>query len=130
MRGSFGKLRFSVEVMDTEETRAQGLMFRESLPRYSGMLFVYDRPEAVNFWMKNTVIPLDMVFLNEYGRVVYIHENAIPRDLTPIFGGRDIKMVLEINGGLARRLGLSEGVQMRHPAFDQGKAQWPCKNDQ
>lgn len=118
--------RFEVEVMDTAEGRAQGLMNRESLGRFSGMLFVYDTPQPVAFWMENTLIPLDMLFFDETGALRRIHENAVPLDRTPIPGGDDIRFVLEINGGLARTLGIEEGAELRHPAIDQALAAWPC----
>jgi uncharacterized membrane protein (UPF0127 family) len=118
--------RFEVEVMDTAEGRAQGLMNRESLGRFAGMLFVYDTAQPVAFWMENTLIPLDMLFFDETGRLQRIHENAVPLDRTPIPGGDDIQFVLEINGGLARTLGIEEGAELRHPTVDQSLAAWPC----
>ncbi len=126
LRGLWGQARFRIELANTPRTRAQGLMHRESLPAMSGMLFVFKRPQRVSFWMKNTLIPLDMLFLTADGRVARIHENAIPGDLTPIHGGRGIQSVLELNGGTARRLGISAGSQLRHPALDQSRAAWPC----
>ena len=126
VRGDFGEIRFNVEIADTNEERAQGLMHRASLPRASGMLFVYDRPQSVSFWMKNTLIPLDMLFLNERGEVVHIHENAIPGDLSPIPGGDNVFAVLEINGGLSQDFGIQVGAQMRHKSFPQNLAIWPC----
>jgi uncharacterized membrane protein (UPF0127 family) len=101
-------------------------MHRESLPRSSGMLFVYEEPGSPAFWMRNTLIPLDMLFIDAEGRVAHIHENAVPHDETPIPGGDGILMVLEINGGLARQLGVTEGSEMRHPALDPARAAWPC----
>ena len=95
-------LRFSVEVVDDAAERAQGLMFRESLPKFSGMLFVYETPQPVAFWMRNTLIPLDMLFFDGAGRLARIKRDATPHDETPIIGGDDIRYVLEINGGLAR----------------------------
>lgn len=126
LRGDWGQARFNVELADTAQERAQGLMNRQSLPRSSGMLFVYDTPGSPAFWMRNTLIPLDMLFLDARGRVARIHENAVPLDETPIPGGDGILAVLEINGGLARQLGITEGSEMRHPAFDQDSAAWPC----
>lgn len=126
LRGDFGTVRFRVEVADTPATRAQGLMFVSDLPQMSGMLFVYERPQSVSFWMENTLIPLDMVFADETGTVQRVHANAIPRDRTPISGGEGIQYVLEINGGLAARFGIKPGDQMRHPAIAQNLAAWPC----
>lgn len=125
LRGDWGTARFSVEIADTNATRAQGLMFRETLPRSSGMLFVYPRPQVAQFWMKNTLIPLDMIFAGADGVVRHVHSNAVPGDLTPIDGGSGVLAVLEINGGLAAALGISPGSQMRHPAFGETAA-WPC----
>jgi uncharacterized protein len=122
-----GGARFGVEIADDEAERAQGLMNRESLPAGSGMLFVYDRPQDVAFWMKNTLIPLDMIFIDDAGRVTDVHENAVPGDLTPIPGPQDTLLVLEIRGGLAARLGLGEGAVLRHPALDPAEAAWPCE---
>lgn len=125
LRGSFGEMRFSVEVADDARERARGLMFRESLGTYAGMLFVYDYPQTVAFWMKNTLIPLDMIFVDERGRVAHVHHRAVPGDLTPIPGGNGILAVLEINGGLAERFGIAPGDVMRHPAFTEDP-HWPC----
>lgn len=124
LRWQGGQARFNVEVADDEAERSRGLMFRESMPRSSGMLFVYPSPRQATFWMKNTLIPLDMIFADEAGRVTRVHENAVPQDITTIDGGPGVRFVLEINGGLARRLGIAEGAEMRHPAIDD--AVWPC----
>jgi uncharacterized membrane protein (UPF0127 family) len=126
IRGEFGTVRFRVAVADTPQARAQGLMHVSEMPRMSGMLFVYERPQRVSFWMENTLIPLDMIFADETGVVQRIHENAIPLDRTPIPGGDDIQYVLEINGGMAAALGLAEGNEMRHPAIAQTLAAWSC----
>ncbi len=117
VQGDWGQATFSVSVADEFEERAQGLMFVESMPTLTGMLFVYDAPQSVSFWMKNTLIPLDMLFAGADGAIMRIHENAVPGDLTPIPGGDDIQYVLEINGGLSARLGISEGDLMQHPSF-------------
>ncbi|MEM6728275.1 MAG: DUF192 domain-containing protein [Pseudomonadota bacterium] len=119
--------RFSVEVADTMAERGRGLMFREELPLSAGMLFVYGRPRSVSFWMRNTLIPLDMLFITSDGTVARIHENAIPLDETAIFGGNNIQYVLEINGGLARQLGLEVGSVIQHPSIDQARAAFPCE---
>ena len=126
LRGDWGSAGFSVEVVDTVEDRARGLMFREQMARGAGMLFVYDTPGPVSFWMKNTLIPLDMVFVDDAGTVQRVHSNAIPGDLTPIDGGDDILVVLEINGGLAQRYGIGPSSQLRHPVFSDNGPVWPC----
>lgn len=126
LRGDWGQARFTVEVADDDVERSKGLMNRESMPGSAGMLFVYPAPGSIGFWMKNTLIPLDMIFADRTGTVRRVHHEAKPLDETPIFGGNDIQYVLEINGGLARSLGISEGSEMRHPAVDPDNAAWPC----
>ena len=101
-------------------------MFRDTMPKSAGMLFVYPKPQTVGFWMKNTLIPLDMIFLDETGTVRRVHSNAIPHDETPIMGGDGILAVLEINGGLAEVYGITEGSQLQHPALNPETAAWPC----
>ncbi len=127
VRGDFGAASFAVEIADDAAERAQGLMNRSSMPMGQGVLFVYERPQPVSFWMRNTLIPLDMIFVDQSGRVTRVHEEAVPLDETPIPGGDDVLVVLEINGGLAERIGIEEGDEMRHPAFDQDAAVWPCE---
>ncbi|PJF11212.1 DUF192 domain-containing protein [Pseudorhodobacter sp. MZDSW-24AT] len=119
-----GQARFTVEVADTDASRSRGLMHRESMARSAGMLFIYESPRRATFWMKNTLIPLDMIFADPSGRVTKVHANAIPQDLTTIDGGEGVKFVLEINGGLAARLGIAEGAEMRHPSIS--NPAWPC----
>ncbi|SDN31817.1 hypothetical protein SAMN05216196_101128 [Lutimaribacter pacificus] len=126
LRGDWGQARFSVDLALSAEERARGLMFVEKMPASRGMLFVYPRPGPASFWMKNTLIPLDMIFLDTTGTVRHVHHRAKPGDLTPIDGGDGILAVLEINGGLAKSLGIVPGSQMRHPAFAGGPAAWPC----
>lgn len=117
IKGDWGQATFTVSVADDAGERAQGLMFVEAMPTLSGMLFVYERPQPVSFWMKNTLIPLDMLFAQADGTIARVHENAVPGDLTPIPGGDDIQFVLEINGGLSARLGIGEGDLMQHPSL-------------
>lgn len=126
VRGDWGQAAFTVEVADDAEERAQGLMNRESMAKTAGMLFVYPAPKRVGFWMKNTLIELDMIFSDRTGTVRRVHHRAQPHDERPIMGGRAIQYVLEINGGLAAQLGISEGSQLRHPAIDTKAAAWPC----
>jgi uncharacterized membrane protein (UPF0127 family) len=117
IKGDWGQATFTVTVADDAAERAEGLMFVERMPTLAGMLFVYERPQPVSFWMKNTLIPLDMLFAQADGTIALVHENAVPGDLTPIPGGDDIQFVLEINGGLSARLGIGEGDLMQHPSF-------------
>ena len=126
LRGDWGTARFTVELADEPDEREQGLMFRESMAQSAGMLFLYDAPQRATFWMRNTLIPLDMIFVDPAGTVTFVHENAVPLDETTIDGGPGVLMVLEINGGLAGRLGIGPGSELRHPALDQTSAAWPC----
>jgi uncharacterized membrane protein (UPF0127 family) len=126
LSGDWGETLFSVELADTPQERSQGLMFRESMPRGAGMLFVYDAPQRASFWMKNTLISLDMVFVDSSGTVRRVHHEAIPGDLTAIDGGSGIFAVLEINGGLAEAYGIAPGTVLQHPVFSDGPAAWPC----
>ncbi|MCW1952232.1 MAG: DUF192 domain-containing protein [Octadecabacter sp.] len=126
IRDDAGTVQFTVDVADSAAERAQGLMFVEQMATMQGMLFVYERPQHASFWMRNTLISLDMLFVGEAGVVQNIHAMAQPLDETPIFGGEDIQFVLEINGGLAAMLGLEVGDQMQHPSFGTD-AIWPCE---
>ena len=105
---------FEVEMAVSEEQHRQGLMFRTSLSEESGMLFLYNPSQRVSMWMKNTKIPLDMIFIAQGGRIVKIHETARPGDTRPVSSGRPVRAVLEINAGLARELGIREGDQVIH----------------
>jgi uncharacterized membrane protein (UPF0127 family) len=125
--GAFGQAHFRVDVADDNEERARGLMFVEQMSMLSGMLFVYEQPQRASFWMKNTLIPLDMLFVDPTGVILKIHANAIPQDLTAIDGGTGVQFVLEINGGLAARLGIAEGDSLQHPSFGPD-AVMPCAN--
>ncbi|HBM57622.1 DUF192 domain-containing protein [Salipiger marinus] len=125
LRGDWGSASFRVEIADDAASRAQGLMHVEEMPASAGMLFVYEREAPVSFWMKNTLIPLDMVFADAQGRVVSVHDRAVPGDLTPIPSGAPSQFVLEINGGLADQLGIVPGSEMRHPAI--AEPVWPCE---
>lgn len=124
LRWQGGAARFTVEVADTEASRATGLMNRDKMSASAGMLFVYDSPRRAMFWMKNTLIPLDMVFADANGVVTAVHSDAVPQDTTTIDGGDGVKYVLEINGGLAARLGIAPGAEMRHAIID--APNWPC----
>ncbi len=126
LRGDWGQAQFNVEIADEPEEQAQGLMFRESMPTSSGMYFINERPRRASFWMRNTLIPLDMLFIDASGVVQHIHHKAIPLDETPIPGGDGVLTVLEINGGLARQLGITIGSEVRHPAHADWNPAWPC----
>lgn len=126
LRGDWGTAQFSIELADTPQEQAQGLMHRAEMPLSAGMYFVNARPRRTSFWMRNTLIPLDMLFIDAAGVVQRIHSNAIPHDETPIPSGASVLTVLEINGGLAERLGITEGSQVRHPAHADWEPVWPC----
>ena len=114
-----GEHSFDIEVMTTNGERARGLMFRRSLPAKSGMLFVYDRPQAATMWMKNTYIPLDMVFIAAGGAVHRIEANTEPFSTALISSEGDIIAVLELNAGEAARIGLKRGDRAIYPGLDQ-----------
>ena len=122
-----------VEIADDQAERAQGLMYRTGLAPNSGMLFIFETPREAAFWMKNTLIPLDMIFMDAAGVIRHIHPSAIPQDLTPVPGATpgdpapERLMVLEIAGGEAERLGLQVGQAMSHPRLDQKLAAAPCR---
>ena len=120
------QMRFSAEVADDVDERALGLMNREKLAASAAMLFVYPKPQRAMFWMKNTLIPLDLLFLDETGTVASVHAMAQPLDESRIDGGEDVKFVIEIDGGLAQKLGISPGTVMLHPSVAPGAAKWPC----
>lgn len=122
-----GEARFTIEIADDEGERAQGLMGRRDLSNGAGMLFIYDSPRPVSFWMRNTPLPLDMIFIDQTGTVVSVHENAQPFDETPIPSGAPVLMVLEIRGGLARRIGISAGAHLIHPRLDPALAAVRCE---
>jgi uncharacterized membrane protein (UPF0127 family) len=104
-----GVTHFTVEIADTDATREHGLMFRKSLGPNEGMLFDFGAPQPVSFWMKNTLISLDMLFIGPDGRVVSVAHNAVPMDETPIPSGGPVTGVLEIRGGRAAEIGAEPG---------------------
>lgn len=106
---------FRIELVDTDETRALGLMNRQELAPNAGMLFDFHSERPVSFWMMNTYIPLDMLFIRANGEIARIHANAIPHDRTPIPSGDPVRFVLEIPGGRAAELGIAAGDVMEHP---------------
>jgi len=115
--GKRGKHVFKVWLANTPSRQAQGLMFVRSLPTLRGMLFVYPQPMTIGMWMKNTYIPLDMVFIDEHGRVLQVVEQTTPHSLVTIESKAPALAVLEIGGGEARKLGIRPGQQVSHPAL-------------
>lgn len=112
---------FTVEVVDTPESRAQGLMFRQSLAPDAGMLFDFKQERPVSFWMRNTFIPLDMIFIRSDGTVANVHVNAIPHDPTGIPSDGPVTFVLEIAGGRSQELTLRAGDRVEHARIGTGK---------
>lgn len=130
---SFGKSRievtaeggkrhaFTVEMAVTPEQLSQGLMFRRDLPAGTGMLFDFGSPRQVSMWMKNTLIPLDMLFVDRGGLVIHVEQYAVPGSLEPRGPALPVLGVVEIPAGTARRLGLKPGDQVIHPMFERGR---------
>lgn len=110
-----GDYPFTVEIADTEELRAKGLMYRQELAPDAGMLFDFQEERHVSFWMRNTYIPLDMIFIAADGTVRRVHVNAKPHDITSIPSNAPVRFVLEIPGGRSVEIGLAEGDTIDHP---------------
>jgi hypothetical protein len=108
-----GPLRFAVELAITNEERQHGLMFREHLDDEAGMLFLFEKPRIQSFWMKNTRIPLDMLFIAEDGTIAGIVESAEPLTTVSRKVDKESRYVLELNGGAARKLGIAAGQRVR-----------------
>ena len=115
--GKNGVHVFSVEIAANDEQRARGLMFRKELPEGHGMLFDFQREQEVAFWMKDTYIPLDMIFIRGNGRILRIVENTVPLSIQQVPSGGPVRAVLEVIGGTARKLGIAPGDQVAHPIF-------------
>jgi uncharacterized membrane protein (UPF0127 family) len=109
---------FEIEIADTPAETARGLMFRESLAPDHGMLFDFGEPREPAMWMKNTLIPLDMLFLDVDGNVVAIAQNTQPHSLRRISPGMPVKAVLELNGGTTRELNILPGSVVVHDIFE------------
>lgn len=105
--------RFTVEVAASEAEQARGLMGRTELGPNEGMIFPFRQPKFASFWMRNTLIPLDMFFIRADGSIDRIAENTIPNDETPIASGGEVAAVLELAGGSAARLGIDESAIIR-----------------
>lgn len=112
-----GKYVFDVEIADRDDTRARGLMFRTSLGPREGMLFVYDAEQHISMWMRNTYIPLDMIFIARDGTVRRIEENTETFSERVIESGGRVLAVLEVNAGTAAALKLKPGDKVMHPRF-------------
>ena len=108
---------FSVEIVDNDADRAKGLMYRKELPEGRGMLFDFHRDQEVSFWMQNTYIPLDMIFIRGDGRILRIEENTVPLSTRMIPSHGAVRAVLEVIGGTSRKLGIAPGDQVASPIF-------------
>jgi uncharacterized membrane protein (UPF0127 family) len=117
LKTATGDHSFSIEVATTDEERARGLMFRRALPENAGMLFIYDRPQRAAMWMKNTLIPLDMVFISADGRVHRIESHTEPFSMAIIESEGDVVAVLELNAGQAGKIGLKTGDKVLYPGL-------------
>lgn len=108
---------FKVELALTPQQQAYGLMNRTSLPENAGMLFFWAEEREQSFWMKNTLIPLDLIFIRKDGTIHHIHHNAKPHDLTALPSKGPVSAVLEVNGGTAERLKIAKGDKIHHLLF-------------
>ncbi len=108
---------FTVELADNDAEREKGLMFRKELPEGSGMLFDFHADAPVGFWMQNTYIPLDMIFIRGDGRILRIAENTVPLSTKIVPSGGPVRAVLEVIGGTARKMGIAPGDRVASPIF-------------
>jgi len=116
-----GKREFRVELARTAAEQSRGLMHRRRMERDAGMLFVHRSPEVALMWMKNTYIPLDMLFIGADGRIARIAERTVPESEATISSGVPVIAVLELNGGTASRLGIAVGDRVRTRALPTGR---------
>jgi uncharacterized membrane protein (UPF0127 family) len=114
---SAGKHRITVEVADSDQERSTGLMFRRSLGDEEGMIFLYPRDEAISMWMKNTYISLDMIFVRGDGTIHRIASDTEPFSEQSITSGDNVRAVIEMKAGSARRLGIKPGDKVDYPTF-------------
>jgi len=115
-----GAHRFTVELAATPGERARGLMYRQSMQPDHGMLFDFQTEQPVAFWMKDTPLPLDMLFIDGKGIVLQIAEDAEPYSEAPIPSEQPVRAVLELNAGISRKLGITPGAKVEHPIFGTG----------
>jgi uncharacterized membrane protein (UPF0127 family) len=112
-----GAQQFAVELAVTSEQRAQGLMYRQRLAADAGMLFLYPAARPVSMWMKNTLIPLDMLFIGDDGRILHIAERTVPGSTATVSSMQPARAVLELNGGTAARLKIQVGDRVLYRTF-------------
>ncbi len=112
-----GPQHFSVEIARTEAAKEQGLMYRPSMAADAGMIFIYDQPLIANFWMKNTLIPLDMLFVGADGHIVNIAKRAVPMSEAVVSSTAPVEVIVELNGGTADRLDIEPGDRVHGPGL-------------
>jgi uncharacterized membrane protein (UPF0127 family) len=120
LHGTSGPASVRLEIAASDASRTKGLMFRQALAEGDGMLFVFDETSDHSFWMKNTFIPLDMIFIGDDLRVVGVHARAVPQSTEPITVGAPSRYVLEVPGGWAERHGVGRGTQVDLPRVPAG----------
>jgi uncharacterized membrane protein (UPF0127 family) len=111
------KLHFTVEVATTDAQHEHGLMFRKDVPDMHGMLFIFPQMHPLTFWMKNTLVPLDMLFVDDRGIITTIAENTVPESLTPVPSDGPARAVIEVAGGAAARHHIARGDKVIYPIF-------------
>jgi uncharacterized membrane protein (UPF0127 family) len=105
---------FKIEIADSPYERQTGLMYRDKLEKQHGMLFVFENSELRGFYMKNTLIPLDLIFIDEYYEIIHIHSKATPYETASISSQLPAKYVFEINGGLSEQIGIQKGMKIKY----------------
>lgn len=125
IRTDAGVSAYSIEIADDAAERAQGLMFREEMARDHGMYFVYPTGRPVAFWMKNTPLPLDIIYINERGIICSIAADTTPFSEEALPSGCAAQTVLELNAGEAKAAGIRVGAPVRHPAI--ARPAWKCE---
>ncbi len=126
IEGGGRRHRFTVEIADTDERRQVGLMHRRQLAPDAGMLFDFKRDQVVAMWMRNTLIPLDMLFITRDGEVLNIAERTVPLSEVSVYSAGPVRAVLEVAGGTSARLGLKPGDRVIHPLFSRPPGSSPA----
>ncbi len=113
----FGEINYRIEVADTPSLKSLGLMYRSSLPAHQGMLLLNDKPARMSIWMKNTFIPLDIIYVDADGHIVKIIENARPESTTTMPSGGKVKAALELNAGQVRQRDIAVGDRVTYRVY-------------
>lgn len=111
------KHKFTVEIAETDNQRARGLMFRRKMADRNGMLFLFQNNQIVTMWMKNTFIPLDILFIDQKGFIVHIAKSTVPHSLDIISSHKPVVSALELNAGMTDNLNIHVGDKIEHPFF-------------